>query len=183
MTPPILRVKKGAVIYDDTEARRAAEERPWRALPGGPGRPDPHEKGRRIRLTYLPLLILAVGLFATFYLAQHRPANRAVMEGWQVILRATPYQDRLIVGLTFIAGSSIPESPAGPPRARALVVLEGTGTRITLEGTLEKSPMTLRGEMPYSPGGRRVRAEISVDGARRALWVPVPEGKSQNGSD
>jgi hypothetical protein len=173
MTHPVLRIKKGAAIYDDTEARHAAEV-PRPALPGsGPLRS--RRRGKRgIPLTFFPLLVVALGLFILFRVVPNTPIQRSVVSGWQVTLRVTPYQDSLIVGVTFIA--SVPEAvdPANAPKATVRLSLPGTGEQVFIVGGLDKSPMTLRSELPWPPNAKRVSAEVRIGSARAALWVPVP---------
>jgi hypothetical protein len=119
------------------------------------------------------LLILALGIFVVARYVPRSPTDRATLAGWQIILRATPYGDALIVGVTFIALS--PTGLAGsPPAASVDFLLLGTGERLSLLGNLEKSPMTLRGRLPYSKKIQRVQAEVSIAGQSRTLQLAAP---------
>jgi hypothetical protein len=177
MKQPVLRVKKGAVVYDDTAAREASEL-PRPALPGSGPLGSRRRKRRVGRFTYLPLLIIALGLFILFRIIPNTPVGRATVSGWQVTLHVTPYKDTLIVGVTFLAprkGPS-PELPVRtePPEARVRLSLPGTGEQAFLAGDLVRSPMTLRGELPWLPNAKKVQAEISIGTARVTLWKPAP---------
>jgi hypothetical protein len=173
MTHPVLRIKKGAAVYDDTEARHASEI-PRLALPGSGPLPSRRRRRRGIPLTFVPLLVIALGLFILFRVVPNTPVQRSVVSGWQVTLRVTPYQDRLIVGVTFISSAPVPANQADMPEATARLSLPGTGEQAFIAGTLDKSPMTLRGELPRLGNAKRVKAEVSIGSAHAALWVPVP---------
>jgi hypothetical protein len=175
MKHPVLKIKKGAVVYDDTEARRASEL-PRPALPGTG--PFFSRRGRRRRrgipITFFPLLVVAIGLFILFQVVPNAAVRRSVLNGWQATLRATPYQDRLIVGVTFIAGSPVAGNAADAPEATARLSLPGTGEQTFVVGLLDKSPLTLRGELRRIPGAKKVQAEVRVGNAHVTLRIPAP---------
>jgi hypothetical protein len=179
MKQPVLRVKKGATIYDDTAAMEASGL-PRPALPGSGPLKSRRRKRRGGRLTYFPLLIIAVGLFILFRIVPSTPVSRATLSGWQVTLHVTPYNDTLIVGVTFVSRAPlkgpIKGSPEGTevPEATVHVSLPGTGQQAFLTGNLGKSPMTLRGELPWLQKAKKVQAEIRVGNARVTLWQPAP---------
>jgi hypothetical protein len=176
---PVLRIKKGSVVYDDRNAQFASEI-PRPALPGT--RPLRSRRGRRRggRLTFFPLLVIAAGLFIFFRIIPNAPVGKTVLSGWQVILRATPIQDRLIVGVTFIstAGSNntaAQPAPGAPVQeADARITLPGTGEQVFVSGDLDKSPMTIRGDLPRISGVKRVQAEVSIGSAHASMWIPAP---------
>jgi hypothetical protein len=170
MKQPVLKVKKGAIVYDDTAAREASEL-PRPALPGSGPLGSRRRKRRGGRFTYLPLLILALGLFILFRIVPNTPVGRATVSGWQVTLHVTPYKEALIVGVTFLSRAPL----TGPsPEARVRLSLPGTGEQVFLAGDLVRSPMTLRGELPWLPSAKKVQAEISIGSARVTLWKPAP---------
>jgi hypothetical protein len=166
MKPPRLRIKKGAVLYDDSEQVRDLPQPPPRRRPAPPRR-----RPRGARVVLAPLLAIAAGLFILFRMVPHAATNHAVLSGWQATLHVTRYEDGLIVGVTFVARSPR-RSPA--PEAAASVSLRGTGEQVFLAGDLVKSPMTLRGRLPDIPGAAAVQAEVTVGGARVVLVTPVP---------
>lgn len=169
MKHQVLRVKKGAVIYDDTAAREASEL-PRPALPGSGPLKSRQRKRRGGRLTYFPLLIIAVGVFILFQIVPKTPVRRAVLSGWQVTLHVTPHNDTLIVGVTFVSRAGVTEAPEATVR----VSLPGTGEQLFLAGELAKSPLTLRGELPWLRQAKKVQAQISIGTARATLWLPAP---------
>jgi hypothetical protein len=112
------------------------------------------------------------------------PLNRANLAGWQVTFRVTPYNDSLIVGVTFISNAPIREAPEGSgarpdvPAATARVFLSGTGEQVFLAGDLVRSPMTLSGRLPRLENARKVQAEVSIGSVHATLWQPVAGPKS-----
>ena len=174
MKPPILRVKKGAVVYDDTAAQEAAGL-PRPAIPGsGPLRRGSRLRRRRGgRFTYFPLIIVAIGLFIFFQVAPRTPVTSASLSGWQVTLHVTPYNDTLIVGVTFIDRRPF-EGGGSIPRAAVLVSLPGTPEQTSVSGDLERSPITLRGQVLWLRAASRVQARVSIGSAHVTLWQRPP---------
>jgi hypothetical protein len=166
MKPPRLPIKKGAVLYDDSEQVRDLPQPPPRRRPAPPRR-----RTRGVRVVLAPLLAIAAGLFILFRMVPHGATNRAVLSGWQTTLHVTRYEDGLIVSVTFVARSP-QRSPV--PEAAASVSLRGTGEQVFLAGDLVKSPMTLRGRLPDNPGAAAVQAEVTIGGARVVLVATVP---------
>ena len=177
MKPPVLRIKKKSVIYDDTGAQQEGE--PFRlSLAPSPGRLTVRRRRVGTRSSLVPLLVVAAGLFVFFRVIPHAPTSRAVVAGWQVTLHVTPREDTLIVGLTFVsrsgkAGADAPEGTAAVPEATARVSLLGTGEQVFLAGDLVKSPMTLSGRLPIVGGAARVQADVAIQGSRVTLLAPV----------
>jgi hypothetical protein len=161
MKHPVLHVRKGAEIYDDENPEGArsvflrAREKAER-----PSQAGPPPRGRRVRLSFFPLLLVALALFAVYHFTPRGPQDRATIAGWQVILRATPNDGSLIVGVTFIAPGTGPV--AGVPLARVHVTLPDTGGSLELSGPLSKSPMTLRGVFADTQSANRVVADVSI---------------------
>ncbi len=172
MKHPVLRIRKGAIVYDDTDAQRASEV-PRPALPGSGPFVSRRRRRNRGPFTYIPLLVVALGLFVVFRVVPRTPVSRAVLAGWEIILRVSPYQDQLIVGVTFISRVPPAES-ASPPAAAVHVSIPGTGGRMLLTGRLEKSPMTLSGELARTSGAKKVQAEVSIGDSHATLWLPAP---------
>jgi hypothetical protein len=179
MKQPVLKVKKGAVIYDDTAAQEASEL-PRPALPGSGPLRSRRARRRGGRLTFFPLLVIALGLFILFQIVPNTPVNRATVSGWRVTLHVAPNTDTLLVGVTFVSRAPLKEpaqgAPAGAdlPEATVRFSLPGTGEQAFVAGNLVKSPMTLRGELPWLPGAKKVQAVISVGTAHVTLWQPAP---------
>jgi hypothetical protein len=179
MKQPVLRVKKGAIIYDDTAAQEASEL-PRPALPGSGPLWSRRAKRRGARLTFLPLLVIALGLFILFRVVPNVPVNRAAVSGWRVTLHVTPYENTLVVGVTFVSRAPLEGRAQGVqpgkdlPEATVRFSLPGTGEQAFVAGDLAKSPMTLRGELPWIADAKRVQAEVSVGAGRITLWQPAP---------
>jgi len=165
MKNPVLRIRKGTPVYDDSAEQEAPPARAT-AVPGrSRGRPAP----RAGRLVLLPLFALALALIVLFRVLPGQ-GNRAVIGGWNTTLRATAYQDSLLVALTFVKEDRGGAATAGEkPLVEARIVLPDTGQEISLSGVLSKSPTTLRGQMDYSARVRQVRAEVTVGKDRRTL--------------
>lgn len=182
MKQPVVRIKKGAIIYDDTAAREASEL-PRPALPGSRPLASSRRKRRGVRLTFFPLVVIALGLFMLFRIVPNTPVTRATLSGWQVTLHVTPYRDTLIVGVTFLSSTPVQVpgegSPAGSglPGAAVRLSLPGTGRQAFVAGDLVKSPMTLHGELPWLKSAKKVQAEISVGNTHVTLWQPAPVPK------
>jgi len=177
MKPPVIRIKKPSIIYDDTGAQQESE--PFRlSFTPTPGRRTVPRRPVGPRYSLLPLLLIAAALFVLFRVLPHAPTGRAVVAGWQVTLHVTPWEDTLIVGLTFVSGSakaggSGPGGTAAVPEATARISLLGTGEQVFLAGDLERSPMTLSGRLPLVAGAARVQADVTILGSRATLLVPV----------
>ena len=165
VTGPVLRIRKGVEVYDDT--RSESELPAGRArLPTRPSRPP----SRRLRLGIFSLLILAVALLAIVRLMPRAPTDRARILGWDVVLRATAYSDALLVSATFVQAA---EGRIGA-EASVRVLLPDTGDRLSLSGALARSPITLRGQLPYTTRVRRVEAEVTVGTETKTLLLTAP---------
>ena len=167
MNPPSIKVKKGAVVYDDAEQDRL--------IPRPPTPPRSRFTSRRARgggrSVLVPLLAVAGGIFILFRVVPHGPTHRAVLAGWQATLHVTRFDDGLVVGITFVSRSA-PASPG--PDVSAQVSLSGTTEQVVLSGELSRSPMTIRGRLPAVPGARVVQAELTIASSRVTLVAPVP---------
>ena len=80
MNNPILSIRKGAEVYDDSLAEserrlQAAEAAALRHPPAKRRRPH----ARRARMTFLPLVVLAIGLVVVFRII---PRPRQIVLAW-----------------------------------------------------------------------------------------------------
>ena len=195
MKNPVLRVRKGAEVYDDSLAEserrlHAAEAAAQRHPPAsnaarsgrnaatapaarGSGRKRRRPHARRAGMTFLPLVVLAIGLVVVFRIIPRPPTNRASLAGWQAVLHATPYGNTLLLSVTFTHGTpSSPLAPETPPAlASVQFFLQDTGERLTLAEALVKSPMTIRGQLPYRANVKKVQAEVSVGAEKKTLTL------------
>jgi len=166
MKPPIIRIKKGATVYDDAEQERDVLRPP----PPPHRRPAPRRRNPGGRSVLAPLIAVAAGIFIVFRVVPHAPASRAAIAGWQATLEVDRHDEELIVGVTFLARSR----PASRQEATARVSLRGTGEQVFLAGDLDRSPMTLRGRLPALPDARMVQAEVAIEDQHATLVAPVP---------
>ena len=166
--PPILKVKKGARVYDDTAAQEESEY-PRPPLPGSGPLPRGRRRRRAGRYTYFPLVIVAIGLFIFFQVAPNTPVSRGSLPGWQVTLHVTPYNDTLIVGVTFVSQAPV-EPGGGAAHASMIISLPGTDEQVFVSGDLDRSPMTLRGTVPWLRAAAKVQALVGIGSAHVTLW-------------
>lgn len=167
MKQPILRIRKGAQIYDDGEPERvlpaASDPRPQEE---SARRRGPRPRGRLL----LPVVVLAIALIAVLRFAPRQPQDRALIAGTEVVLRATVYGDLVLVSLTFA------RDPKSPPPGRAAAVhalleIPETGASQELDGSLARLPEILRGQLAYADAARQVTAEVDAGGRRVTLSV------------
>ena len=157
MKNPVLRIRKGSRVYDDSQE---APELPPRA---------PQPAPRRGRLSLLPLVVLVLAVVVVFLVLPRSQPYRAVIGGWNTTLRARALQEALLVSVTFVKEGPAGTSDGDGPVAAVKIVLPDTGQELSLSGVLSKSPITLRGQMEYSARVRRVQAEVSVGRDRKTL--------------
>jgi hypothetical protein len=86
-------------------------------------------------------------------------------------MRITPQKDRLVVGVTFMSRAPAAEIA---PSATVRIFLPGTGEQMFVTGVLEKSPMTLRGNMARFIGPKALEAEVGIGAAHTTLWLQAP---------
>jgi hypothetical protein len=167
MKGPVLRIRKGAVTYDDNQQEQAAPPR----APQRRTTTRTRAGGRRGRMAFLPLLVLVLALAVVFRVLPRTPTNRATIGGWSTTLRATPYQGELLVAVTFIKDGlpGVVSPAADGPQAAVRVLLPDTGEEISFGGVLSKSPITLRGQMTFTTRVKSVRAEVSVGAEKKTL--------------
>jgi hypothetical protein len=164
MKHPVLKIKKGAEFYDDA---RPEANRPVQHPPAAP----PAPLKRRNRIVLFPLVFLALVVLLVLRFMPHGPTDRATIAGWEVVLRATPHDQTLIIGVTFIEAGKGTEHGATPADALIHVVAPDTGAELSLSGALWKSPMTIRGEMPYTTKLKRLHADVTIGGSHVRLTL------------
>jgi hypothetical protein len=170
MKNPVLHIKKGVERYVDPSPGSEAQPSGQRRLSDRPlqRKAAPLRRGR---LTFFPLLVLAIALVFVFRIIPRAPMNRATLMGWDAVLRAMPYGEVVLVSVTFIEkghpGADLSGRPA--PRAAVRFLLPDTGEQLSLSEDLVKSPTTLRGQMPYTVSVRRVLATVSIGTETRTL--------------
>jgi hypothetical protein len=174
MKPPVLQVKKNA--EKDVVFHYSRDERLSRA--GAPRGPSPQRGGflrgifRRGRFpAFLPLLVVIIALILVAR-GGFRSPGRAVIAGWEAVLRASPYEDSLLVSVTFLPepGTAL---PAQPPAASVVFVLPDTGERLLLSEELGQGPSTIRGRMRYTGKEKKLTAEVRISGKQAGLTVGV----------
>ncbi len=173
MKHPVLRVKKDAeqdVVFHYNRDERLA-------MPSAPR--VPRKRGglfkglfRRGKLpAFLPVIIavLAIILVARGGL---RPQGRAVVGGWEAVLRASPYEDSLLVSVTFLPEQGA-QLPPAPPSATVTFVLPDTGETLLVTGDLGPGPSTLRGKMRYTGTEKKLTADVRLAGRQAGLSVGI----------
>ncbi len=172
MKQPVLHVKKGAVVYDDTRGSMHA-----RAESTGERTPPPRRRRRSVRrgMTFLPLAVVALALAAALQLAS--PRDTARFTGWDARLRVVPYEGTLLYSLTFTPRPEPGQESGGTAAADATIVLPDTGASVDLSGSVGPEETTLRGQMLLPAKARRVRADVTIGGERRSLSAALPAGR------
>ena len=171
MKPPILRVKKNATIYDDDAPSRTHPEvrAAWRARKAAEEEAS-QRKGPGGRRAVLAVLVIAAGLFLVWSLLPRSYSDRSTVGGWQAILRATLSSDTLIVGVTFIA------TPKAVANAGTEIDFTVTGTDVhrAASQSLEKSPMTIREDIPFLAGMKVVHATVRIGNESATIVTGIP---------
>lgn len=183
MKHPVLRIKKDAekdpVFYYEREKRltRASALRkpssPGMGLLGGFFRGFFQAfRGRgKMRRILLPALLVVLAAVILPRLIP-RTSGRAVVAGQEAVLRATPFQDALLVSVTFTA--RVRSAPAAAGReASVLFVLPDTGESLLVTGQLGEGPSTIRGRMRYTGVEKKLTADVRVANARAGLRVEL----------
>jgi hypothetical protein len=177
-TPPVLRIKKGAVI--DIEEGDSREEihplRPmssaseargyfWSFLQMGTTR-----GGRKGSVgSLLVLLLVAAGVFFALRLVT-RPVSKGIVSGYEATLRADPAVDLLVASVTLVPVSGT----GGGGTVSALFKLPDSGAA-TLASKELSGPLTVvAAKMPYRGLEKRLTAEIRIGGAALMLASDVP---------
>ncbi len=165
MKPPVLKVKKDAdqeVVFHYSRDERLSRV----SAPRGPSsQPRGFLRGlfRRGRVpAFLPLLVVIIALILVAR-GGFRSPGRAVIAGWEAVLRASPYEDSLLVSVTFLPEPGTP-LPAEPPVASVVFVLPDTGERLLLSEGLGQGPSTIRGRMRYTGKEKKLTAEVRLSG-------------------
>ena len=172
MKHPVLTVKKDAerdvVFHYSREERLAMGSAPRGPSTGGRG----FLRGilRRGRLPiFLPLIAIVIAMLVLASRGQGS-AGRAAIAGYVAVLRASPYEDSLLVSVTFT-----PEKDRTQPlpTASVLFVLPDTGERLLVSEVLEPGPSTIRGRMRYNGKEKKLTAEVRVADRKADLSVGV----------
>jgi hypothetical protein len=186
---PVLRIKKDAetdpVFHYDREKRLrlgSARSAPgsgivflggvfrgfFRGFLGGFRRGSGKGRGRRRMLPVL-LVVLAAVIVMRFI---PRTSGRAVVAGQEAVLRATPFQDALLVSVTFTPRGRAGGSAAGR-ETTVLFVLPDTGERLLVSEQLGEGPSTIRGRMRYTGGEKKLTADVRVADAHAGLRIAL----------
>jgi hypothetical protein len=173
--PPVLKVKRDAekeFRYHYDRVAREAMRRP---------RPEPRRglfarlfrRGGRCRGRRRGLLPALLGVFALVLAVSLLPRGGATghLAGYDVSLRAYAYQDALLAS---VAVTWKPHAREQVEEAPEVTVRFSTADREA--GTVVSEPLgdgeaTVRGRLPGT--GRRVSAEIAIDGTTLKLTAPV----------
>jgi hypothetical protein len=177
MKHPILHVKKGWELGSDqgAETDSTPAERTGRGSPRGPRRTI-----RRGWFTVVLLVVVGISALLVFRTTPRTSGERAALAGWEMVLRAMPYEGELLVGVTFVRSAASHGQTAGAaPTATVRFLVRETGEGLMLTETLIRSPITAGGRMRYSAGVKSVAAEVTIGAAKAYLAVTVKQ--SPNG--
>jgi hypothetical protein len=174
MKQPILHVKKGADLYNDADESGPLPDVGTPARQKRPGRGAIRQLLRRGGSTFLPLVVIALALLLVFREIPRGPGPRASILGWDVALRAMPYQGSLLVGVTFIrrGAESAGYRGAGAEAQTATVkfLARETGEGVAATEQLSRSPITLSGRLGDTGKVKTVAAEVAI-GAEKTILV------------
>jgi hypothetical protein len=163
--PPVLRVKRGADFYDDSRGEElTAASAVQDAIPA------PRRRGRRRGITFLPLLVVVIGMAVAFQLAARRDTTS--FAGWLARLAASPSGDALDVSVMFTRRAGVPASTARG-EASVHILLPDSGATLDLVGALGAPTITLRGRLPLVPAVRVVKADVTIGTERRSLAAGI----------
>jgi len=175
MKPSELKVKKDAerdVVFHYSREERLA----MASAPKGPKSVSgAFFRGflRRGRLpSLLPLLVVALVVVLVFKFVVPRASSRAILSGYEAVLSAFPYEDALLVGVTFIPGT-VRKRAAEVLTASISFELPDTGERLLLSEALGDGPSTIRGKMKYTGKERKLTAQVRVGEKAASLSLGV----------
>lgn len=183
--PPILHVKKGAEIYIDRDPDGDGSSSPsgisqsWEGLGLMP--PTPKRRPRAgARLSIFAVVILALAVVMMLRLLQ-RQTDKAVLAGYQAVLRGVEYQGSLMVSVSLTpvrqggGAESATVSGSGPTRtASVLFSIAGTGEELSVSRPIPDEGLILGGGMRYTGKERTLQAELSVGRESVTLTLALP---------
>jgi hypothetical protein len=174
---PVLKVKKDAekdVVFHSSREQRLA-------LPSAPRGPSSVSGGffrgffrRGGRLPSLLPVLLMVLAAAVLLPRLMRTSSRATIAGYEAVLRASPYQDALLVSVTFASASGRKQA-APAPEVSVAFVLPDTGERLLVSELLEPGPSTLRGKMRYNGSEKKLTAMVRIGANQAVLSLGLPK--------
>ena len=167
MKPPVLHVKKGSALYDDSRGEELTAASAVRDAA-----PAPRRRGRRRALTFLPLLVVVIAIAVAFQVVSRH--TTASFPGWTAQLAVSPSGGVLDVAVIFTERPGTPARAApAEPSAAVHILLPDTGASIDLASVLVQPSTTLRGQLPLLPAVRSVTADVFVGTDRRSLTAGV----------
>lgn len=178
MDHPVLHVKKGSVVYDDTNpeeslARMDAGKARRRSEPPPPRPRARRGRGLSGRGVLIAVLVLVV---AAIVILRILPGSgpRANIDGWHAFLQARPSGSGLFVGVAF---SRLPHvfggTDSGQVEASITFFLPATGERLVVSGLLSGSRAVLRGTMPYTSAARVLEADVRIGEKSKRLVLNI----------
>jgi hypothetical protein len=172
MKQPVIRIKKGAVVYDDRQAQDDARVWRPRLTPVARSR---HRAPRR-RSVFFPLLVLAVVLVVVIvYVQQRQTADTAVLDGWKAELHAQIYEGALLAGVTFIRAGDAP-IPVPPPVAIVRFKVPGARETTAVTGALERSPFTISARLAGQARASTISAVVILGDQEKTLAARIRRG-------
>jgi hypothetical protein len=166
-TPQILRIKKGAVQYDDEK-----EDGPERPSPRPveqrkpPQSPTGQRARRRPLSALLPIVILVVAVLV-IYRVMPQKSDHASVGSSEALLRAEAIGDSLH------AAVAVSPSETEGGRVTVLFRLPDTGEQLSVSDLMTASGLILKGSMPFTGKERSIEARVTIDGASATLYAKI----------
>jgi hypothetical protein len=180
---PVLRIRKDAekdpVFYYEREKRLTLASVRRKPQSSGMGFLGGFFRGffgafrrkGKMRRMLLPALLVVLAAVILPRIIPRAP-GRAVVAGQEAVLRATPFQDALLVSVTFTARARWTPAAAGG-EAAVQFELPDTGEKLLVTGQLGQEPSTIRGRMRYTGVEKKLTADVRVADARAGLRVEL----------
>jgi hypothetical protein len=173
--PPILRIKKDA--ERDVEYYYNREKR--LEMPSAPRNREMKSffsglfsrKRRGMLSPIFPVLVAVLAMVLIFRYVVSRPSNRAQIDGYQAVLRASVYKDSVLASVSLKPG----RADAGSSQdAMVRFTLPDTSEEALVSGILSGQETVLRAALPYKGVEKQIVAVVRVDGEAKKLVLAFP---------
>jgi hypothetical protein len=176
--PPVLRIKKDALVNRDFHYKR--EERLERSTaPREPREMKGFFRGlfkrgkRRGGFGSLIVVLVAVSVVLLVFRLGGQGTDKADIGGFQATLRAITIMDALSVSVTFDPGGKSSRGVETAPPAMVRFILPDTGQSLIVSEILPLEGTVLRGKMRFTGKEKRISAEVKVGDKTLTLSLPI----------